>query len=107
MIRLQTTVAAASADESEAADFSQKIEALRGIVADKSMEAETTRTEILRRIDVINATGQQMAEASKQQRSISLYVAAIAVLGNIILLFILTRITVERPLHRLTAIVKD
>jgi len=103
--RLQHLITAASTNPTSDAGLEQKIDELRRIATDKSIEAEKTRTEILSYVDEINAMEHQMANTNKQQRRFSLYVGLATILGNVLILFLLTRIIVEKPLHRLTTIV--
>lgn len=84
----------------------EKIGQLRGLAADKSIEAEKSRIEILGYIDDINLKEQRMHEASRQQRRFSLTVGLAAIAANIVVLFFLTRNIVEKPLHRLTTIIE-
>lgn len=105
LVRLQELVTAASARQNSDSGLEQSIGELRKIAADKSIEAESTRTEILGYVDEINTMEHQMADANKQQRRFSLYVGLATILGNVLVLFILTRVIVEKPLHRLTTIV--
>ena len=103
--RLQALVNAVQGEAGNSAGFESKVAALRGIAADKSLEAEKSRTEILGYVDEINVHERQMAEASRQHRRSSLLFGLAAMVGNGLALFLLTRIIVERPLLRLTEIV--
>jgi len=105
--RLRTLIDSAQAAPNTSAGFEEKIALLRGIAADKSIEAEKSRNEILGYVDEITLQEQRMAEASRQQRRFSLTVGLAAILGNVLVLFVLTRIIIERPLHRLTGIVEE
>ncbi|WP_306549351.1 methyl-accepting chemotaxis protein [Desulfobulbus sp.] len=104
--RLQTLINAAQAETQNSAGFEDKVALLRGVAADKSLEAEKSRTEILGFVDEINVHERQMAEASQEHRRFSLTVGLAAMAGNALVLFLLTRIIVERPLRRLTGIVE-
>jgi methyl-accepting chemotaxis protein len=103
--RLRALINAVQAQAQSSAGFEDKVAALRGIAADKSLEAEKSRTEILGYVDEINVHERQMAEASRQHRRFSLVFGLAAMVGNGLALFLLTRIIVERPLLRLTEIV--
>ncbi len=107
LVHLQKIIAAAYAEQSGPSDLDQKVTALKSIVADKSIEAELTRTEILSYVDEINAMEHHMAATNKQQRRFSLYVGLATIIGNILVLFFLTRIIIEKPLHRLTTIIDE
>lgn len=87
--------------------FEDKITVLRELAADKSIEAEKSRNEMLGYIDDINHHEQRMAEANRQQRRFNLTAGLAAILGNVLVLFFLTRSIIEKPLHRLTGIVEQ
>ncbi|MBV5317073.1 MAG: hypothetical protein JZU50_04660 [Desulfobulbaceae bacterium] len=103
--KLQQSMAAAYADQSSNSRLEQKIDALRQIAADKSSEAEKTRIEILGYVDEISGMEHAMASANQQQRRFSLSIGLATIVANVLVLFFLTRIIIEKPLHRLTSIV--
>jgi methyl-accepting chemotaxis protein len=105
LARLRQLVAAASAKGHNLSDLEKKIEVLRKAATDKSIEAEKTRTEILGYVDYIKAKEHQMAQANAQRRSFSLMAGLAAIVGNVLVLFLLTRFIVEKPLRRLTDVV--
>ncbi len=107
LMQLQKIIAAAYAEQSSGANLDQKVGALKSIVADKSIEAELTRTEILSYVDEINGMEHHMTATNKQQRRFSLYVGLATIIGNVLVLFFLTRIIIEKPLHRLTTIIDE
>jgi len=86
--------------------YQGKIAELQSLVADKNMEAEQSRTQILGFVDRINLQEKQMHQAMERQQYQSLYAGLAAVFINLFLLFFLTRSIVERPLARLTGIVE-
>jgi methyl-accepting chemotaxis protein len=106
LLTLQKHVAAAYASQNGSSDLEQKIAALRKVAADKSIEAEKTRNEILGYVDEISAMEHEMASANRQQRRFSLSIGLATIIANVLVLFFLTRIIIEKPLHRLTAIVE-
>jgi methyl-accepting chemotaxis protein len=87
--------------------LADKVARLREIAADKSIEAEKSRNEILTAIDEINLHEQRMIDATRQQRHFTLTAGLAAILGNVLVLFFLTRHIIEKPLHRLTGIVEE
>lgn len=105
--RLRGLVDAVQAETSNGAGFAEQLARLRSVAADKSIEAEKSRTEILAHVDQINHHEQRMSETGNQQRRLTLTVGAAAMVINVLVLFVLTRIIVEQPLHRLTGIVED
>ncbi len=106
LLTLQKNVTAAYASQNNSSDLEQKIDALRKVATDKSIEAEKTRNEILGYVDEISAMEQEMASANRQQRRFSLSIGLATIIANVLVLFFLTRIIIEKPLHRLTAIVE-
>jgi methyl-accepting chemotaxis protein len=105
--RLRALVDSVQAGLDNNAGFTEKVALLREIAADKSIEAEKSRNEMLSTIDEINLHEQRMTEANRQQRHFSLAAGLAAILGNVLVLFFLTRTIIERPLHRLTGIVEQ
>lgn len=105
--RLQTLIAEIEAKSGSAQFYEEKLAGLRALVADKSLEAEQSRTKILGYVDRINLQEQQMRAAMERQQYQSLYAGLAAVCINILALFLLTRIIIERPLGRLTALVES
>jgi len=104
--RLQALLATALGEASSPTAIEEGIGRLRGLAADKSIEAEKSRTEILGYIDQIAQQEQRMQEASRQQRRFSFGVGLAAIAANVLVLFFLTRSIVERPLHHLTRAVE-
>ena len=105
--RLRTLVDSVQTGLDDGGGFAEKVARLREIAADKSIEAEKSRNEILSSIDEINRQEQRMAEATRQQRHFSLTAGLAAILGNVLVLFFLTRRIIEKPLHRLTGVVEE
>lgn len=104
--RLHTLIAESLSRSGSVEFYEQKIGALRALVADKSLEAERSRTQILGYVEQINLQQQRMERAVQQQQYHSLAAGLAAVLINILSIFLLTRIIVERPLSRLTTLVE-
>lgn len=104
--RLRTLLDSAHSKANSPTAMEEKIGRLRGLAADKSIEAEKSRTEILGYIDQITQQEQRMHEASRQQRRFSLSAGLAAIAINVMVLFFLTRSIVERPLHQLTKVVE-
>jgi len=107
LVHVQKVIDTAYAEPVGTFNLDQKVSALKSIVAEKSIEAEKTRIEILSYVDEINAMERHMAATNKQQRHFSLYVGLVTIIGNILVMFFLTRIIIEKPLHRLTTIIDE
>ena len=104
---LRQLVAKVEQEESGANALHNRVLALGEITADAGLEAETTRTEILEYVETITAKEQLLAETRQQQKDFTLYMGLFAMLGNMIVLFLLVRYIIERPLSTLTATIDE
>ena len=104
--RLKQIITDVSVENSGVPFYQRKVAELGALVADESLEAEQSRTRILGFVDQINRQEKNMHLAMERQQYQSLYAGLAAVLINIVALFMLTRIIVERPLKRLSQIVE-
>ncbi|MDK9706248.1 MAG: methyl-accepting chemotaxis protein [Desulforhopalus sp.] len=100
--RLRTILDAVVAKSASGADLRQKITELSAKMADAGLAAETTRNEILQHVEEISTMEQDLTALRHEQRQFSLIMAGLAVFANMIVLFFLVRIIVEKPLHTLT-----
>ncbi|WP_457573239.1 methyl-accepting chemotaxis protein [Desulfolithobacter sp.] len=91
----------------EAEVLRQKIRELGVRVADESLKAEKTRNEILDHVEEINAMEKTLASVRDQQQRFTLGMGMLAIFANMVVLFFLIRIIVERPLYRLTRIIDE
>ncbi|MBF0378122.1 MAG: hypothetical protein HQK72_11650 [Desulfamplus sp.] len=90
-------------EEAGSADaVKQKIAELGSIVADAAMNAEKTRNEILDHVESINNMEHKLYEIRRYQKKFTVVMGIAAILANMIVLFILVRLIVERPLYHLT-----
>ncbi len=104
LVHIQALLDAAASGHDRSELREQQIHSLQLVVADKSIEAERTRNEILGHVDEISAMEHAMATTRSQQRRSGLLAGLAAILVNVLVLFVLTRVIVERPLYRLTTI---
>lgn len=79
-----------------------KVDQLLAKTGDAALAAEHSRTEILRQVERIRAEEKLVSEVRDQQRRSSLVLGGLAVIANLVALWLLTRTVVERPLRRLT-----
>lgn len=79
-----------------------KINAFGTKIADAALDAETTRNEILQHVEEIRDLEQELTAFRQHQRTFTLFMGGLAVLANMIVLFVLVRLIVERPLHKLS-----
>lgn len=75
---------------------------LKNLLADEAIASETSRNEILYKVEEIEKKKQQLFQYRKERRQTSRLVAGITVLANIFLLYALAWYMVEIPLRRLT-----
>lgn len=100
--RLRTILDTVVTESTSGADLRKKITELGAKMADAGLAAENTRNEILQHVEEISAMEQELTALRHQQRQFSLIMAGLAVFANMIVLFFLVRIIVEKPLHTLT-----
>jgi len=79
-----------------------KVDELNAKVADAGLKAENTRNEILQHVEGIQAKERELNDIRRHQRRFTLLMGGIAVLANMIVLFVMVRFLVEQPLRRLT-----
>ncbi len=100
--KLQTIIDNVIADSTNGAALKLKISDLGAKMADAGLAAENTRNEILQHVEEIRTMEQELTALRLQQRQFSLIIGGLAVLANMIVLFFLVRVIVEKPLHKLT-----
>jgi len=83
-----------------------KVDQLLAKTGDTALAAETSRTAILSQVENIRAMEGLVTEVRERQRRSSLFLGGLAVVANLVALFLLTRTVVERPLRRLTEAVE-
>lgn len=106
-IRLKDLINTLSAKANSPDAIVQRVKELSAIIADSSLEAETTRNEILQHVETIRAKESDLQALRKQQRKFTLGIGGIAILTNMIVLFILVRFIVEKPLRKLTWTIEE
>ncbi|KJR99233.1 MAG: hypothetical protein VR65_17725 [Desulfobulbaceae bacterium BRH_c16a] len=100
--RLRILIDTVTKESDSSGALRRKVSDLDAKVADTALEAETTRNEILQHVEGIQAKEHELNEIRLQQRRFTLIMGGLAVLANMIVLFILVRFLVEQPLHKLT-----
>jgi len=100
--RLKTAIAMINDETGSANAIQQKVAELGAIVADAAMNAEKTRNEILDHVEQINGMEHKLNDIRKYQRKFTVVMGIAAILANMVVLFILVRLIVERPLYHLT-----
>jgi len=100
-VRLQDLIASIGADTNSGEALQQRVQALSAKIADSSLEAESTRNEILAHVEEIQNKELTLQTIRGQQRTFTMGMGAIAVIANMIVLFFLVRRIVEKPLRDL------
>jgi methyl-accepting chemotaxis protein len=88
-------------------ELRERIRELSRKSADIGLKAELTRNEILYTVDEISAKERQLAETRTEQWHFTLGMGFLAILVNMVSLFFLVRLVVERPLHRLARSIEE
>ncbi len=99
MIRRETT--AAESGEALAAQIRQ----LKAQLADEGLNAEQSRTEILYHVDQITAGERELEAFRSRRQTTSTIIAGVTIALNLIVLYAMTWLHVERPLKRLTHVI--
>lgn len=105
--RLTALVASLSNQSVSDQEMQEHLRELSAKAADVGLHAELTRNEILYNVDEISAKEQQLAETRLHQRRFTLGMGFLAIFANMVVLFFLVRLIVERPLHRLTHTIEE
>ncbi len=74
---------------------------LSAVIADEALKAELIRTEILNFTEIINKKEKELFETKRQNKRFILGISGIVCVVNLLVLFFLTRVIVERPLRTL------
>ena len=106
-IRLMTIIEKASANTNTSEAFVGKTNAFGTKIADAALEAEVTRNEILQHVEEIRNMEQELSAFRQHQRTFTLFMGGLAVLANMLVLFVLVRLIVERPLHKLSQTIDE
>lgn len=85
----------------------ERVSRLGTIVADAGLQAEKSRNEILYHVEHINEMEHKLSETRLYQKKFTTIMGGVAILANMVALFILVRIIVERPLHKLTHTINE
>lgn len=102
-VRLRTLIEDIEKQAAGSNSLRRKVDELNAKVADAGLKAENTRNEILQHVEGIQAKERELNDIRRHQRRFTLLMGGLAVLANMIVLFVMVRFLVERPLHRLTA----
>lgn len=100
--RLKTVIKELNEGTNNPQFLKQKVSELGSMVADTALKAEKTRNEILSHVEQINTIEHKLSETRSRQRKFTVIMGGIAIIANMLVLFILVRIIVEQPLRQLT-----
>ena len=76
---------------------------LGSVIADEALKAELIRTEILNFTEIIAKSEKELLETKSQNKRFIVGISGIVCLVNLLVIFLLTRVIVERPLRTLIA----
>lgn len=104
---LQELITAVSEKAGSSEILHQRINELSAKVADTGLKAETTRNQILYRVEEIRNKEHELAATSEHLKRYTMLAAGLAILANMAVLYFLVRWIVEKPLRRLTTTIND
>lgn len=105
--RVTAMIASLSEQTLSPVELRERIRELSRKSADIGLKAELTRNEILYNADEISAKERQLAEIRTKQRHFTIGMGGVAILANMVILFFLVRLIVERPLHHLAQSIEE
>lgn len=79
----------------------QKIADLEGVIADEAIAAELKRTDILNFVEIIGAKEKNLEITRQKNEKTVLAISFLVIVVNLVVIFILTKVLVERPLGNL------
>jgi len=94
-------MAAAESGEALAAQINQ----LKAQLADEGLAAEVSRTQILYHVDQISTGERELESFRSRRQTTSMLIAGVTVALNLLVLYSMTWLHVERPLKRLTRVI--
>ncbi len=78
---------------------------LGAVIADEALKAELTRTEILNFTDIIEKSEKKLLETKRYYKKFILGVSGVVCFINLLVIFLLTKLVVERPLRSLIIVI--
>ena len=85
----------------------KRILKLKDKIADEGFEAERTRNQILYHVAEIDKKEEEYNEIKKEKQELNAIIGIITIIINILVLGILTRIIVKKPINRIVNRIKD
>ncbi len=82
--------------------LTQRVIALKSLLADEALGAEISRNEILYKVEDLQRQQAALVQYRQEKRNTIGFIALLAILVNIVMLHLMVRLVVERPLKRLT-----
>lgn len=105
--RLKTLIEKVTAEANSPNALNRKVQKLGAKIADSSLQAESTRNEILQHVEAIRTMESDLQALRQQQRTFTISIGTMTMLANMIVLFVLVRLIVEKPLRKLTRTIED
>lgn len=106
-VKIEQLIEKMSSEASSGETLQKKVNELGIKVADIGLEAEMTRNEVLDHVESINHMERELEAFRADQKRYTVGAAGIAILANMMVLFVLVRCIVEKPLHNLTRTIDE
>lgn len=105
--RVSSLIETISAEANSPEALALKIQALGAKIADSSLKAEAARNEILQHVEEIRAKETNLQALRLQQRRFTIGIGVMAIVANMVVLILLVRIIIEKPLRKLTGTIEE
>lgn len=101
LLMITTELARVTEELSGGEALKHKIADLEGVIADEAIAAELKRTDILNFVETIAAKEKTLELTRKKNEKTVLGISFLVIVVNLVVIFILTKVLVERPLGNL------
>lgn len=105
--RLQQAIASIYEEANNPDALKNRLQTLAEVLADEALQAENTRNEILYQVEKITDNQHQLQDIRTQRLRTGFVMSIATLIFNLLVLSVLTRIIIERPLLKLTAIIDE
>lgn len=104
---IEAFIQAFEAEGNSSTAMEQKVLRLKSVIAEEGIEAEKVRTRILSFIDQQSKQEHELMAYKKQQNVLSLGLILITVVVNILVLYLLSRRIVTKPIYQVVELIKE
>ncbi|MHB8808578.1 MAG: methyl-accepting chemotaxis protein [Desulfobulbaceae bacterium] len=106
-LRIQDAIIRFRQDVDNSDAFKTGLKELSLVLADEALKAEEARNEILYQVEKINAQEEALDAIRSQRERTTLLISLATLVINLLVLAVLTRTIVEKPLLKLTSIINE